>query len=496
MPYTQEQLQAHIDETNFEVALETAAQVLDALTGEPIYGEPLALSLGRRYNYREGRWEDEAIRNYASAENAIEDGWVRCTYCEEFVHPNLSIDAVTIGDEVFCGHECAVDAGYHTCERCGGWYHEDDEVWTGDYGYCSIECANNDGFHRCDRCGDWTGEPQDVGDEIWCEHCADYYAVRCEDCENLIPERDAYYDDDEERWYCDSCYEERESHPHGVLHEYGYTPTLKFFTESGIWESEGKPPLFLGVELETDGGRNRRDYLNALAGLEGFNEHFWMTHDGSLENGVEITGHPMTTACHVGLMELYEGISTEATSRGFKSHDGGRCGLHIHVNRDWFGKDTRVQDAGGYKLMRLLQRFERQFIIFSRRTETGWCNYKTYGDYKLKDEVKISRNDKDEAGVIQMASRLKRNETSHSQCLNFQHRNTYEFRIFRGTLKWSTYFACLGLVNGMCHTVKHHGSTWVEDVSWYDLMAEVVERCDNDFARYCLESYLDEKGLR
>ena len=98
--------------------------------------------------------------------------------------------------------------------------------------------------------------------------------------------------------------------------------------------------------------------------------------------------------------------------------------------------------------------------------------------------------------ALQLAHLMKQDETGHSQALNFQHSQTFEFRIFRGTMKWSTYFAALALVDGMCRTVKEHGSTWVETVSWYDLIEEVIDRCSCDYSRECLVAYLNEKGLR
>ena len=154
-----------------------------------------------------------------------------------------------------------------------------------------------------------------------------------------------------------------------------------------------------------------------------------------------------------------------------------------------------VQDAGGYRMMRLLQRFERQFMTFSRRTSDGWCHYKTCDDYTPKKTVVSIIPKEIEPSMLVKSRRMKR-ETSHSQALNFQHGATFEFRIFRGTLKWSTYFAALALVNGMCHTAKAHSSVWIEDVDWYTFINEVVDRCDEPTAKQYLVDYLGEKGLR
>ena len=427
---------------------------------------------------------------FCSDDCAGEHGYMLCENCHED-HPED--DGYCIEGVFYCSIECAASDGWHECERCGEWVQEDDAIHTSDgYWYCDATCAERDRHYRCDRCGEWVHERdtwsvyRDDCRETWCECCADYHATRCVDCGEL-------YDDDEIdcNGYCPECHSDDESE---YLHSYGFRPELRFFG-GDAWSP--KPPMFFGTELETDRGHDRGAYCDELQGIEGYAERFWMTEDSSLDNGVEITSHPMTLAHHIECMPIYEQIGDIARSYGFGSHDGGNCGLHVHVNRSWFGKSTAVQDAGGYKVMRLLQRFERQFMIFSRRMSDNWCHYRTSADYTPKKTVvKILHGyDDSEPSLMEKAERMK-HERSHSQCLNFQHSNTYEFRIFRGTLKWTTYFACLGLVDGICRTAVAHGSTWIEDVDWYTLINEIVERCSEKYAKECLVSYLDEKCLR
>ena len=286
------------------------------------------------------------------------------------------------------------------------------------------------------------------------------------------------YDDEDGEYYCEQCY------GIGNLHEYGYRPPIEFFGDAA------KSP-FLGVELETDGGDDRSGYVRALSRLDGFDTHFWMTKDASLNNGVEITSHPCTLAYHANeLGELYEEIRDTALARHFKSHDGGRCGLHVHVNRDFFGKSTDSQDVGGYKMMRLLQRYESKFTKFSRRRDNYWCRYATSDTYG-PDEP----GQPDEVSSILMKSKKMSGETRHEQALNFQHGATFEFRIFRGTLNLSTYFASLGLVNGIAHVAKMHSAHYIETVEWVDLMKDVLKACDEPKCREYLRDYLESKEL-
>lgn len=462
---------------------------------------------------------------FCSEDCAVEAGWVRCDHCEEWYRCDEGI--TTTDYEHFCSSDCVIAEGYDVCECCGAWelrengvyaegsffcsescaehecyrrcehcdewHYEDDGYWVNDYAwYCSSNCANSDGWYTCENCEEWVHEDDAStvhtrrGEEMWCGYCVDNYAVCCEDCGEWYEESSVEFTDDDGNAHCRDCTNGHDEYT-SYLRRYGFTPELVFY-------GEGKTP-YLGVELETDGGRNRGAYCNALHSIENFPSHFYMTEDGSLRNGVEITGHPMTLAYHIGIADMYEKIGECATRYGFMSHNGGRCGLHIHVNRNFFGNSIAVQDAGGYRMMRLLQRFERQFMTFSRRTNTSWCSYRTGDDYTPKKTVVSIIPKEIEPSMLVKSRRMKR-ETSHSQALNFQHSATFEFRIFRGTLKWSTYFAALALVNGMCHTAKAHGSVWIEDVDWYTFINEVVDRCDEPTAKQYLVDYLDEKGLR
>lgn len=451
-----------------------------------------AISMLRNYE-KDSKWFVE-VAIYATRTIECEHCGEICAYVDkegEIIH-RYPDEEVYIDGYQYCTRDCAYDDGYVVCERCGEWIHGNFAVEVGEQYYCSDYCAERDGYIRCGHCDEWVHytDAWDVHDESWCESCANDEAARCVECGERFPIDDMHYAD-YGNYYCENCYGSQ------YLHEYGFTPELQFY---GGTPWAPKVPLFLGVELETDGGRDRGLYVNELANIDGFNERFWMTEDSSLSNGVEITSHPMTLEYHVNTRDLYKEVGALANKYHFGSHNGGRCGLHIHVNRSFFGKSSVARDAGGYKMLRLLQRFEKQFIIFSRRTNSqisDWCDYKTYRDYSLKSEVKISKaNDMDNFGPFQMAYSMIRNERKHGQALNFEHHETFEFRIFRGTLKWSTYYACLALVDGMCRTAKSHGSTWVENVDWYTLIDTIVDSVSVPFAKTCLTEYLADKGLR
>lgn len=422
--------------------------------------------------------------NYDCAAN---DGYHECENCGTYIHEDDEI--YVDGSGSYCSSECAEEHGFRQCEECEEWGRERDGFYVGDRFFCCTRCAERAGLVRCEHCGEWVDEydTRSVGDETWCDWCVDDHARYCDECEEYFDESDVDYFEDSDQHLCRSCQEEV---GYRLIGSWNYCPPITFFG------SASSPRM--GVELETDGGRNRLNYAKALSKIEGFQNHFWMTDDGSLQDGVEITSHPMSLAYHESLMGLYEEIGETANRFGYASHNGGRCGLHVSIPKDWFGKTEVVQDAGIYKLMRLTQRFERQLTTFSRRLDNHWCEYRTSYDYSPKKETVSVKGGTRENSLLAKSYDFKMNERTKYRAVNICHRNHVEIRIFRGTLKWSTYFASLALVDGLARVVKKHGSVWVESVTWYDLMDEVVKLVKeggNEKSSEYLAAYLADKGL-
>ena len=493
MPYTVSQLQSL--STSYRAGLVSAEEVVgilrgwtDEWSGEIIVGEGFTIYEWRSYDWRTCSWTEHNPHRYSCETHAVRDGWTRCEQCDEWTHLSHCPDAEYVEGHTFCSSDCRLDYGYRECEYCGEWVHEDDEVWVEDSGtYCSEECANRNGWYRCQRCGDWHNE-YDVttvhtrySTENWCYNCADDYARYCEECDEYHT-HGGYNCDDE--WRCENCLGTAQ------LHRYNYMPTIKFF---------GDGPLFMGDELETDSGDDRSSYIRALTEIPGFDEHFWMTEDGSLCCGVEITSHPMTLAYRWSLYEqgLYEGIASAARRYGFVSYDSGNCGLHVSVNNSFFGKSKLRQDAGKFNLMRLFQRFENQLTTFSKRTSDRWCHYATSYDYRPKKvKVNVHSSDPFEETFMQKVDRFTSRDRDKYRAVNICHSAHVEIRIFRGTLKWSRYFASLALVEGLAYAAKNHSHEWVESVSWYGLMEEVLDHVSVEGPKQMLAEYLDEIGLR
>ena len=222
------------------------------------------------------------------------------------------------------------------------------------------------------------------------------------------------------------------------IEDYDYEPGLDFF---------GNGDLYLGVELEIDKGGENHKNANIINGILGFN-HAYAMHDGSLNEGFEIATMPMTLDYHMNMKQRYVDAFKAAVALGYKSHDTSTCGIHIHIDRDFFGVDRRTQSLKASYMALVIERNWADIVKFSRRSYgrmDQWArNKKLSGD--------IYHSDTEDDVIDKFGNKYV--DGDKYVMLNTNHYNTYELRLFRGTLKPTTYMATLQFVDNLARVIK------------------------------------------
>lgn len=323
---------------------------------------------------------------------------------------------------------------------------------TSDYGYCNNDLLTNDTIEN--------------GDYIYCEDTEDYqpsdYTVYLTDTEMYVSrdydfqkcdECGDYFSNDYDmhcrngKYYCDYCWEDMDP----VIYDYhcyhdGYYPRSLAHED----------PLFMGFELEVDNVRGDCESL-ASSVLDG-------DMDGTLHCEYDCTvafefiSQPCTLEYHKN--QHYNDWFFSELDGNCQSHDAGTCGLHVHVNKSFF-------DERGYsRLKTILFFFKDELFQFSRRQ---------YWDYSYSDfGEKIGKS----SVTMHKAKNIK--HYGHSTWFNENKSSTYEFRLFRGTLRYETFMASLELVHNICMIAMSN-----TDIITWDLLL------DGD---YCRE-YSDSRDI-
>ncbi|MCI6435883.1 MAG: amidoligase family protein [Clostridiales bacterium] len=295
----------------------------------------------------------------------------------------------------------------------------------------------------CEQCGRriWLDDNEGDGDTPLCGQCYDRYYTTCADCGRTIHQNDAYYEDEDD--YTARCYSCHCRHAeHRVIHDYYYKPEPIFYGEGN---------RYFGVELEIDDGgedNTNAEKIERIANSE--NELIYIKHDGSLSEGMEIVTYPMSLDFHLHQMPWAD-VLAKARNMGYRSHQSGTCGLHVHVNRTAFGETEEEQEAVIARILYFFEKHWEELLKFSRRTQKQlerWADR-----YGLKEHPRQ---------VLDVAKGSRERYT----CVNLTNYHTVEFRMFRGTLKLNTLTATLQLLDRICDVAIYLSDDELKDLSW------------------------------
>jgi hypothetical protein len=270
---------------------------------------------------------------------------------------------------------------------------------------------------------------------------------------------DAVYVDDEP--YCEYCAEDVEDER--VIHNYSYKPSRLYF-DGCHYPEDGV--LYLGIELEVDKGGEDKDHAAKVLGILG-DEYVYVKTDGSLHDGFEIVTHPSTLSYHK--TQPWDDAFEYLKDCGYRSHDAGTCGLHVHLTRAVFS------EAAEGRLLYLVEKFWPQLVTFSRRTEEQLDKWATR--YGLDD------------GETPADLRAKARGRGRYYAVNLTNRSTIELRLFRGTLNVKTFFATIEFADYLAKTAINSSNEDVQHLTWEEFVKGVPE------GYTYLRQYLVDRGL-
>lgn len=321
---------------------------------------------------------------------------------------------------------------------------------------CYVNKNTSDyGYHGTDLL---TGRTIKAEPYIYCEDTEDYqpesYTVYLEDTSEYVSKDYDYYKCDEcgdcfsssyemhhrnGKYYCDYCWEDMDP----VIYDYhcyhdGYYPR----------SLAREIPLFMGFELEVDDVRGDCESL-ASSVLDGdMDNTLHCEHDCTV--AFEFISQPCTLEYHKN--QHYNDWFFSELDGKCESHDAGTCGLHVHVNKSFF------DDRGYGRLKTILFFFKEELFQFSRRQHWDY-SYSDFGEKIGKSSVTMHK-----------AKNTK--EYGHSTWFNENNSSTYEFRFFRGTLRYETFMASLELVHNICMIAMSN----TDIITWDSLL-------DGDYCR-------------
>lgn len=325
--------------------------------------------------------------------------------------------------------------------RCdySGYYLDKDEVrelYDGDKCAKNLAIAFNDEYYYIGQCSQHYLRDRD-GDTSYIWAPDTYWDERpyCEACGSYI-EYDSDYNYEQGCCYWCEDTEEEDSIIEDYSESHDHSPIF-FGDYKGAFAG-------LGFELEVDcsssvsykNEETARD-LCGECGLE-YNEMRY-AYDGSLNYGFECISQPHTVKAFWDNQDKWRKMLGYLSSAGYKSHDAGTCGLHVHVSRQMFGKTRSEQDRAIAKVYAFFDDNWEDLVKISRRRDFGYCE-KNRLNYEQEIDNTHTKYEKWHKTMN------KSNAMGHYVALNNRNYHTFEYRLGRGTLNAWSFFSWIDLV--------------------------------------------------
>lgn len=396
-------------------------------------------------------------------------------YCSSYVTSIKHIliaTAYSVAGDVF-------DYGLRRCDESKWWGFEEDFTYLereDEYVYSSLAYyfPNWNRYFRITDC-----EIHDVrdsdGDSYTKLAPREWWSNRycCELCGCYLLDDEDYYGDGE----CIFCHE-RSCHDviegYTESHRHNDNPVL-FQDASEHFDSSNF--VGIGFELEVDCEDVRDDNNSVAEGLcsacDLEDNEMRYANDGSLNYGFECISQPHTVKDFWKKQDKWRLMLKYLLQHGYRSHDPNTCGLHVHVSRGMFGKTEKEQNDAIAKVYTFFDDNWDDLVKVSRRTNFNFCdkNKLQPSEYAYVQEGSTTK-------YKQWKKRCKLSG-GHYVALNNSNRNTFEYRLGRGTLNTWSFFSWIDLVITITKNARRITVGKVESndlVSWLGGISESTAR--------------------
>ena len=316
---------------------------------------------------------------------------------------------------------------------------------------------NVDGVDFIEKLTDKDGN--DISEEVY-NYIVNNYVVVLDQTDPLIthtcPQCGRVYVGDR----CEPCYRRRmeELSKYRTRQSYSWKPD-PIFNKGDKRDKD----LHMGFELEIeDYDGNGLDPDDAVADIHetlnkgGDDLTVYCKYDGSLEDGgVEMVSHPRTLDYYMSRYSEFEGCYDQLADDGWRSEKGGHCGMHIHIDKMFLGKNVDYVCA---KIGYIFSLFWDELLCISRRSSTGL-------GYCHKNDIEINDNKETCIGKIK-----DQKYGDRYVAVNNKPEHTLEIRLWRGTLNARTVMATLDLTRAIVLCAKKYSINTLQRISFGDII--------------------------
>lgn len=271
-----------------------------------------------------------------------------------------------------------------------------------------------------------------------------------------------------------------------------FTKSCRGYHARPMWQvfkstkDKNNEKIYCGCEIEMEyknsGFRRIRDEIcDKLSAAFNYKYNILFNYyntDSSLKNGgddgVECITQPFTKRFFYENLSNFEKFFDIAKDNNMIAHDSGRCGIHVHINKEALGNTPEELDENIGKIIYFFEYYKAELQNFSRRKTYSYTHFASDSyDFTTKN-------------VFAKLDEAKRDAYSngHSRAVNNEHEKTLEIRLFNSTLNAHTYFAIMEFIYSLIDVITKNK---IEECSFYNVV-------NNDKNTY-LKEYLQKRNI-
>lgn len=242
------------------------------------------------------------------------------------------------------------------------------------------------------------------------------------------------------------------------IKSYDYVPD-EFIIRNLTTKENNKDIYTVGLEIEVEcpNGNRKRISYELMKNYGQSEKLFYIVHDGSLDNGLEVVTMPFKVNRITGAKSIIKELSPtlEYMNKKGNTFTADTCGLHIHIGRDGLNK---------YVLPKLQYMFDlwwEDLLKFSGRPRES--------RYSQQLNAMIYRNKKDKLNCIYPMLYGSRTEPSKYFCVNTLHTKTIEIRLWQGTQNKEQMEAMIEMTLLLFNIAKHKTINEIYNMNFKDL---------------------------
>jgi hypothetical protein len=331
----------------------------------------------------------------------------------------------------------------------------------------------------------------------WIEKKFSEMVFSCNDCDKYFINDDEYHNVNDDYGVCSRC-----------SNNYRYSDRNGYYVDADEYDNDNdsgcdlignyhsslqdlehipsaydKRKILLGLELEIevdgDNLRNKaEDILNNITNhwINGRRYTYCLLEsDGSLDHGFEMVTSWTGLDVHAEQLKYFN-----QKFRNMRSHNTSTCGLHVHIDKH----DMSTLHAS--KLILFINDANNSSLIkaIARRDNTSFAKFKD----KKTDKSWIKHSLSSSSRKARQLSNL---NIDRYEALNFQNERTIEFRLFKGSLVYSTIMACLEFTYASYFFTKDASITNLTTHKFLEFICLDDNKNDTKFLR----EYLVKKGF-